>query len=227
MRGVAFFDIDLTLVNTNGAGRGAMRRAFEALGFDGELLVTLPIDGRTDRAIFLDALGRYGVPAGEREAALAAVVERYLALLPEELASRGGSVLTGARELVGVLAEEGWALGLATGNLRGGAEAKLTFFELWEPFAFGGFGDGATLREAVVVEAVAAAEAFLGKPVPRERAWVIGDTPLDIQAARAAGLRALGVATGNYGPTELAAAGADAVVRSLANLADVLAVLDP
>ncbi|GBD22820.1 Phosphoglycolate phosphatase [bacterium HR29] len=226
MRPVAFFDIDLTLVNTNGAGRAAMRRAFEGLGFDGSLVMQVPIDGRTDRAIFLDVLERCGVPAKELDAVLGEVTERYLALLPEELASRRGVVLPGAREILEVLVERGWALGLATGNFQRGAEQKLLFYGLRDPFAFGGFGDHGTARVQVIAQALAAAEEHLGAPLVRERAWVIGDTPLDIEGARAAGLRALGVATGNYSAEALRQAGADAVVETLAPTADVLAILD-
>ncbi len=226
MRPVVFFDIDLTLVNTNGAGRAAMRRAFEWLGFDGSIVAQVPIDGRTDRAIFLDALERFGVPATQLESALGEVTERYLDLLPEELAARRGAVLPGAREVIEALAEREWALGLATGNFRRGAEQKLRFYGLMEPFAFGGFGDHVTVRAEVIAQALAEAEQHLGGPLDRQRAWVIGDTPLDIEGAHAAGLRALGVATGNYPAEALRKAGADAVVPTLADTAEVLAILE-
>lgn len=226
MHSVALFDIDLTLVNTNGAGRAAMRRAFDELGLGAEVVAQVPIDGRTDRAIFLDALERVGMAPREREAALPSVVERYLRRLPEELTERGGRVLAGAREVVEALAARGWALGLATGNLRAGAERKLKHFGLWEAFAFGGFGDRVTVRAAVVREAIVEAEARLGRPPAAGRAWVIGDTPLDVEAAHAVGLRALAVATGNYSVEQLRSAGADAVVPSLRDVARVLAVLE-
>jgi phosphoglycolate phosphatase-like HAD superfamily hydrolase len=51
---------------------------------------------------------------------------------------------------------------------------------------------------------------------------LVGDTPLDIAAAREGGARAVGVATGPYDTGELADAGADAV---LADLSDPDAVL--
>lgn len=225
MRPVALFDIDLTLIRTNRAGREAMRLAFEALGLDGRLLASLPIDGRTDRAIFLDALERLGVPKSDQSRRLVRVVEQYLERLPGQLAERGGRVLPGAAEVVAALRTRGWALGLATGNLRQGAETKLRFFHLWDAFAFGGFGDRATDRLDVVTEAVRAAEAYLGSAVDPAATWVIGDTPLDVEAAHRAGLRALAVATGNYPREILQAAGPDAVVDSLADVRAVLTLL--
>jgi len=47
---------------------------------------------------------------------------------------------------------------------------------------------------------------------------MVGDTPEDIQAARAAGALAVGVATGHHSKHDLAAAGADRVIGTLAEL---------
>ena len=54
---------------------------------------------------------------------------------------------------------------------------------------------------------------------------LIGDTPLDIEAARLTGARSVGVATGGFSPAELSAAGADAVLPDLADTARVLAAI--
>jgi phosphoglycolate phosphatase-like HAD superfamily hydrolase len=44
---------------------------------------------------------------------------------------------------------------------------------------------------------------------------LVGDTPLDVAAAREGGARAVAVATGPFGADELLAAGADAVLPDL------------
>jgi phosphoglycolate phosphatase-like HAD superfamily hydrolase len=44
---------------------------------------------------------------------------------------------------------------------------------------------------------------------------VVGDTPLDIEAAHAAGTVAVGVASGHYSAEQLRDAGADYVLESL------------
>ena len=64
-------------------------------------------------------------------------------------------------------------------------------------------------------DAIRRGEAMLGEDVPNERIYVIGDTPLDIKAAHAAGCTAIGVATGHYDEAQLREAGADEVLATL------------
>ena len=54
-------------------------------------------------------------------------------------------------------------------------------------------------------------------------AVMIGDTVFDIDMARAAGVRAIGVDWGYHAPGELLQAGAEIVVSSCAELGDYLA----
>ena len=67
--------------------------------------------------------------------------------------------------------------------------------------------------------------ALRGVDLAPEDAWVIGDTPRDLECARAGGARCLLVATGRYGFEELAALGPDAVVEDLADASGVVKVL--
>jgi phosphoglycolate phosphatase-like HAD superfamily hydrolase len=61
--------------------------------------------------------------------------------------------------------------------------------------------------------------------VPPERITLIGDTPLDIEAAHANGARALAVATGPYTVEELEQAEPEAALKDLSDTAAVLAAL--
>jgi phosphoglycolate phosphatase-like HAD superfamily hydrolase len=54
---------------------------------------------------------------------------------------------------------------------------------------------------------------------------LIGDTPLDVEAALATGARVVGVATGGYSTGELAEAGAHAVLPDLTDPARVVAAV--
>jgi len=54
---------------------------------------------------------------------------------------------------------------------------------------------------------------------------VIGDTPLDVAAAHAAGARAMAVATGSYDVAALCESGAEYVVADLSGTATVLKML--
>jgi phosphoglycolate phosphatase-like HAD superfamily hydrolase len=56
---------------------------------------------------------------------------------------------------------------------------------------------------------------MLGQDVPNTEIYVIGDTPLDVQAAHAAGCTAVGVATGHFDAAALREAGADHVVETM------------
>ena len=51
---------------------------------------------------------------------------------------------------------------------------------------------------------------------------MIGDVPDDMRAAKAAGTAAIGIASTLYGPDQLAAAGADAVIQQLDELIDLV-----
>ena len=51
--------------------------------------------------------------------------------------------------------------------------------------------------------------------MPNEEIFVIGDTPMDINAAHAVGCTAIAVATGHHNGAALRAAGADHVLETL------------
>ena len=55
-----------------------------------------------------------------------------------------------------------------------------------------------------------------------ERVIVIGDTPLDVECAKAGGVRALAVATGSHSLDALGEAGADDVLEDLSDTDAVL-----
>jgi phosphoglycolate phosphatase len=115
------------------------------------------------------------------------------------------------------------AVGLLTGNVRAGAKAKLGHFGLFEHFRFGGFGDEHFDRDDVAREALAAIRASGHADVEPERIWVIGDTPLDVQCARAIGARVAAVATGMHTLEQLSAAQPDVVLPDLADAAPLFA----
>lgn len=219
---ILLFDIDLTLIHSSGAGRLAMDRALEKTIGVPEATAGIRFDGRTDRAIFLETLGKHTDDAAARaDGAMAA----YLSELPAALEEKGGKVMPGVHELIEALRGEPVIMGLATGNMQRGAELKLRHFGLWEHFRGGGFGDVAVVRSEIITQAVESlAHAHETEPMARQ-AVVIGDTPLDIEAAIAAGTRSLGVATGRFSVEELLDAGADAAVDDLTDTARVVELL--
>ncbi len=89
-------------------------------------------------------------------------------------------------------------MGLLTGNIRLGAEIKLTFYELWEHFQTGAFGDDHEDRNRLAAIAQERGSRLLGGPLRGEEILVIGDTPHDIACGRAIGAKVLAVATGIF-----------------------------
>ena len=215
-RSYLLFDIDGTLLNSDGAGRAALERAFaEATGVAGAM-ANVAFQGRTDRWILGEVTRHTGIEI-DREAFL----PRYYELLGDELARREPEALPGAHALLEALAARDEAvLGLGTGNLRCGAFLKLAAAGLDGYLQAGGFGDDHLDRAELLREGADA----VGWS-PGERLVVVGDTEHDVRAGRAIGAFVLAVATGTRTVEELRALDADAVCADLTDLEGVIAVL--
>ncbi len=134
-----------------------------------------------------------------------------------------GVVLPGVRELLDRLqASSETILGLLTGNVREGAECKLTHFELWHYFPFGAFADGIHERDDVARSALVELAKHLNRTIHPDDIWVIGDTPFDVKCARAIGAKAVAVATGWHSLEELQATGAEYVLPDLSEFGILL-----
>lgn len=221
---ICLFDIDGTLLSSGGAGKAAMEAALRTAfgvpeGTDG-----ISFSGRTDRAIIRDIFARHGVAESVENAQR--FLTAYLEALPACLAGHPGKVLAGVAELLGGLHERDnvW-LGLLTGNVREGARLKLQHYALLHYFRAGSFGDAHFHRDDVAREALSELHRALGDRLVRERIWVIGDTPLDVQCARAIGARVAAVATGWHSLEELAASRPDLLLADLSDPAPLLAHL--
>jgi phosphoglycolate phosphatase len=209
------FDIDGTLLASGGAGKAALEAAFTEI-FGIALRVHVPYSGRTDRAIARDLLGQHDVePSMDNWQKL---LTAYLARLPDSLNQHQGRVLPGMLALLQALQKRSdVALGLLTGNVRAGARVKLGHYGLYDHFAFGGFGDHHYERDDVAREALAAIHAHIGPHVLPERVWVIGDTPLDVQCARAIGAKVVAVCTGSHCYDELHASSPELLLRDFSD----------
>jgi phosphoglycolate phosphatase len=217
------FDIDGTLLNSGGAGKIAIETALTE-DFGVTLTTAVPFSGRTDRAIARDLLRFHDIADtpehGER------LVHGYLRRLPAALAKHNGRVLPGIEALLQKLAQrDDVAVGLLTGNIREGARVKLGHFGLVEHFTFGGYGDHHFDRDDVAREALAAVHQRYGPEVHNQRIWVIGDTPLDVQCARAIGAKVLAVATGWHTVDQLRASEPDLLLTDLSDPSSFLHLL--
>ena len=211
---VVLFDVDGTLATCGGAGRVAMRRAFEdTVGRDD--VCDFPFAGSTDRAIARRGLETSGADSSEE--AIDRFLERYLEHLPGALRSAvGHRTFDGVDDALAALeARADFAVGLGTGNVERGARAKLSPLGMSERFAFGGFGCDHEDRAQLIARGFERGVRQLNGDSERPRFVVIGDTPRDIAAAHANGAECLAVTTGPYDAASLVEHGADLVCATL------------
>jgi phosphoglycolate phosphatase-like HAD superfamily hydrolase len=95
----------------------------------------------------------------------------------------------------------------------------------WLDVSVGAYGSDEHDRDLLVPIAMARVEAERGVRVDAGDVWVIGDTPRDLQCARAAGVRCLLVGTGRYTVAELEELGADVVLADLSDTELVVKLL--
>jgi phosphoglycolate phosphatase len=204
---VLFWDIDGTLLSTGRAGIFAWEDASVDVIGQPANFQALRTDGLTDHRIAQRIVEAAGGDAADRPL-IDRLVGRYEALLPSCLGRRQGMVHPGVREALDhfrATRPDVHSM-LLTGNTPAGARAKLAYYGLTDYFEGGAFSVDLGPRSGIAGRALAAARARLPQgDIPLERVFVIGDTPHDIECARAIGVRALVVATGGYELGELAA----------------------
>jgi phosphoglycolate phosphatase-like HAD superfamily hydrolase len=223
---LVLWDVDYTLLSAGGLGNHLYQAIFKAM-FGRDLTVIAPKAGRTDRAILLDTLTLAGVAEPR------ARIEEFLALLGRQAAAVDGSAqayvsaLPGAAAAIAALAAAGLRQSVLTGNIRPLAAVKLAAAGLDEhlDLDIGAYGDVHEVRAELVPVARQAARAAYGTDFAGWSTVLVGDTPLDVEAALATGARAVGVATGGFAAADLAAAGAHVVLTDLTDASLVLAAV--
>jgi phosphoglycolate phosphatase len=217
---LVLFDIDGTLLWTDGAGRRAMEGALShVFGSAGD--PRYRYDGKTDVQIARELMRAEGHADDAIDARLHAVLDGYLERLRRELdaGARHVELLPGVPELLDALEPRpDVVLGLLTGNVALGAEAKLTAAGLdFRRFRVNAFGSDHEHRPLLPAVAQRRAREILGHAFGGEEVVVIGDTPADIDCARSIGARTVAVATGRYSVEELAEHEPAVVLRDLSD----------
>jgi phosphoglycolate phosphatase-like HAD superfamily hydrolase len=181
--------------------------------------------GRTDPQIVLDLVAALALPREDVLRRLPDMQRAYFHRLERELDRDRMELLPGVVPLLERLAaREDVALGLLTGNWHGSADIKLGRFDLGRFFPFGAFGDDAPVRRELVPIALERAAAAAGRPFTPAEVLIVGDSELDVDCARAAGIRPVAVTTGFTSAARLRAAGADWVFPDLEHAAREIAL---
>jgi phosphoglycolate phosphatase len=230
------FDIDATLIKTQGVGLQAMVEAGQRLfgpQFNAE---GIDVSGRLDPLIIGEMLRKadqaWEGDAGRRNAKQ--LREAYASLLPAYLKPGIGRALPGVFRLLEELERvhihqapgQSATLGLLTGNFAETGVVKLRSCGIEpERFVIQVWGDESPeeppSRNQLPGVALARFLALHGEEAPRDQSTVIGDTPHDIACAKAHGLRSLGVGTGQYSVDALLASGADRAVADLSQWEEI------
>lgn len=195
---VVLFDIDETLVHTGGAGARSWAWAFNQLhGIPADIGAHTSA-GETDpqvgRKTFQATLGRD--PSFDE---MARLYSKYLWHLAEDIwTSTEYRVLPGAEAVLQQLGDAGVIIGVISGAMEGAARTKMEPGKLNRYFTFGAYGSDSPDRTELTTMGVAKAARLYGQEIAGGQVYVVGDTPRDIEAAHAAGVHAVGVASGHY-----------------------------
>lgn len=208
---VVLWDIDGTLITHAPALQDRHERAVSgALGVQAAKVSNGL--GKTDRQILIEIIQDVGFePAPET---LFSALAHLDTITRDDLAASPANAITGVYEILAHLHDLGVRQLLLTGNTRARAEAKITSAGLERYFDFpaGFYGDIATNRFELATQGRLILERDHSEP-ERLHPVIVGDTPLDIQAAQHAGMRVVAVATGSHAFDELRSEGPDLTLR--------------
>jgi phosphoglycolate phosphatase-like HAD superfamily hydrolase len=209
------FDIDGTLLRSRDRVHfdSVAASVHRVTGFEITLAGVL-LQGSTDTAILREACRQAGIPDNVLEEQYDAILEAMRNCVAERRHELDPELMPGVEAVLRHLAQKGALLGVASGNLEAIGWIKIERAGLREWFRFGGFSDHFPVRPELIAHAAKKARELAGGA----EICVVGDTPRDIEAARANFLSVIAVATGRYGFDELLKCQPEACVSSLADL---------
>ncbi len=231
MARLVLWDVDGTLIHTNGIGSEVFDRAFvQVLGLAPTARISqqVRLSGKTDPQIALEYLELMEIADPEHHLPLVLeLLASELAAAATTLAANGGS-LPGVPELLARLAvADGVYQTLLTGNLAANAAVKVAAFGLdrWLDLEIGAYGSDHADRCALVPVALERARRLRGVEVAPDDTWVVGDTERDFLCAEAGGAHCLLVATGGSQVSDLAHLDPDALLEDLSDTDAVFKIL--
>jgi phosphoglycolate phosphatase-like HAD superfamily hydrolase len=184
------------------------------LGLDVSL-TGVAIHGSTDTAILADACRLAKIPPETMQEHTAAILEGMRQRVAGQREELDLLLMPGVKQVLDHLAAKGALLGVASGNLESIGWIKIEQAGLREWFRFGGFSDDFAVRSELIGDAAKKAREMAGG---HASVCVVGDTPRDIEAARANSLPVIAVATGNFSFDELQKHQPEVCASSLADL---------
>lgn len=223
------FDIDGTLLRSNGAGKTVLRMALEdTFGTSGPC-DEYQMGGKTDPLIIGDLMCAAGKQAAEIDTQLPAVYERMMFHAQKIFSEKNVFPCPGIPELLETLLQrEDVLLGLLTGNIAATAPLKLAAAGI-EPsiFRVGAYGSDHKDRNLLPPFALQRASELTQQTFTGENTTIIGDTPADIACARTIGARVVAVGSGGYSCATLSKFQPDFLFDNFSNKESTLEALIP
>lgn len=214
MKPIFLFDIDGTLLH--------VKRSF-LFDIIGDLLDAFQINidtiknssfaGRTDRDIFSQLI----TLSGKENIDFDHLKSLYIQQMESNLSVEHIDIIPEAIESVYYLHNNGYEMGLCTGNFKEVAFLKVGAVGLKGMFGFGGFGCNHADRNFLPGEAHHDYLSVKGGDPKREQFIVIGDTPNDITCAKYFGARSIAVTTGGFNEEQLGRYNPDYILPGLHN----------
>lgn len=215
---LVLFDIDGTLIASGGAGEKAFGKVCATEFNVPNGTQGIQFAGRTDPAIIREFFTKYGIETSQQN--FTRFFDSYVFWLDHLLGQVYGQVLPGVDQWIRALNQlrQPPLIGLLTGNIRLGAQIKLSHYRLWNHFSTGGFGDDSEDRNVIARIARDRGCEILKHKLKGEEVLVIGDTPLDVACGKAIEAKVLAVGTGKFTAQELAKHSPDWAVKDLLEL---------
>jgi len=224
---LVLFDIDETMIKSDGAGRRAITRALVSVfGITGDTDGVI-MSGKTDPQICSEIMCNSGISADEINSKLPTVFALYPPLLKEEIErSPGYRLHDGIKELLKALSSQAAArLGLLTGNIEAGARLKLEPFALNDYFPIGAFGCDSADRMDLPKIARQRAANFYKTAFGNREVVIIGDSVNDVRCAAGFGAVSIAVNTGKTTYAELEQCRPDFLFDTLSDTSSVMAAI--
>jgi phosphoglycolate phosphatase-like HAD superfamily hydrolase len=220
------WDVDGTLLSTDGIAAAAMRAAMQQVVGPAAPMARTHYAGKTDWQIIHESF-----PSLDAEHVAERLHEfraAYLAILEPQradLAARS-TIFPGVLPALEALSSHARQAPL-TGNMAAIARIKLecTGLITMLDVEAGAYGDDHHHRPALVPIAAERAAQRYGRRFTGEQIVIIGDTPNDIVCGKANGARTIAVATGPYSLADLSTHAPDAALADLSDTDAVLAAI--
>lgn len=182
--------------------------------------------GKTDVQIAWEMMTELGFNEAQIEEHIHRIVDMYVesATFAAQTRAHEVTVLPGVREILKELdGHPDVFLGLLTGNVKKGAQAKLSCVGLHHHFKMGVYGDDHWDRYKLPALALERVKSDHGLSFSGKEIVIVGDTVHDVNCGKSLGVRSIAVGTGRNVPTDdLLAQNPDYYFKDLSETFEVL-----